>query len=91
VVFHSPKNHTCHFFGLCSFSSSSFFGLVMYLIGSLLSILVAVIMPALCFLKIVGKKATRTQIVSSTTIAVLGIICAILGTYSSVSEIVKSY
>lgn len=67
------------------------FGLVMSLIGSLLSILVAVIMPALCFLKIVGKKATRTQIVSSTTIAVLGIICAILGTYSSVSEIVKSY
>ncbi|XP_059428312.1 amino acid transporter AVT1A isoform X1 [Corylus avellana] len=67
------------------------FGLVMALIGSLLSIIVAIIMPALCFLKIVGKKATRTQIVLSTTIAVLGTICAILGTYSSVSDIVKSY
>ncbi|GMY19391.1 amino acid transporter AVT1A, partial [Fagus crenata] len=68
-----------------------FFGLVMALIGSLLSILVAVIMPALCFLKIKGNKATRTQIVSSTTIAVLGVICAIIGTYSSVSEIVENY
>lgn len=68
-----------------------FFGLVMALMGSLLSILVAVIMPALCFLKIMGNKATRIQIVSSTAIAVLGVICATLGTYSSVSEIVKSY
>ncbi|XP_061366793.1 amino acid transporter AVT1A-like isoform X2 [Gastrolobium bilobum] len=39
-----------------------FFGLVMALIGSLFSILVSVIMPSLCFLKIVGKKATNTQI-----------------------------
>lgn len=68
-----------------------FFGLVMALIGSLFSIIVSIIMPALCFLKIKGNKATRTQIVSSTTIAVLGVICAIIGTYSSVSDIVKSY
>ncbi|KAG6690952.1 hypothetical protein I3843_10G039700 [Carya illinoinensis] len=67
-----------------------FFGLVMALIGSLLSILVAIIMPALCFLKIVGQKASRAQIISSSTVAVLGIICAILGTYSSVSDIMKS-
>jgi hypothetical protein len=33
----------------------------------------------------------QNQIVSSSTVAVLGIICAILGTYSSVSDIVKSY
>ncbi|CAD6249171.1 unnamed protein product [Miscanthus lutarioriparius] len=38
-----------------------FFGLVMALIGSLLSILVALIMPALCFLKIARNKATRLQ------------------------------
>ncbi|XP_035545591.1 amino acid transporter AVT1A-like [Juglans regia] len=67
-----------------------FFGLVMALIGSFLSILVAIIMPALCFLKIVGQKASRAQIISSSTIAVLGVICAILGTYSSLSDITKS-
>ncbi|CAL5420681.1 unnamed protein product [Camellia sinensis] len=64
--------------------------LMMALIGSLLSILVAVIMPALCFLRIV-KKATTTQIVLSITTVALGIICAVLGTYSSLSEIAKQY
>ncbi|XP_050228350.1 amino acid transporter AVT1A [Mercurialis annua] len=68
-----------------------FFGLVMALIGSVLCLLVAVIMPSLCFLRIKGKKATRTQFVLSSTIATVGIICAILGGYSSLSEIVKQY
>ncbi|KAF5179627.1 Amino acid transporter [Thalictrum thalictroides] len=68
-----------------------FFGLVMALIGSLLSILVAVIMPALCFLKIVRKKATTMQVILSVIIVVLGIISAALGTYSSLAKIVNSY
>ncbi|XP_015579497.1 amino acid transporter AVT1A [Ricinus communis] len=68
-----------------------FFGLVMALIGSVLCLLVAVIMPSLCFLKIKGKRATRTQIVLSSTIAASGVICAIIGAYSSLSEIVKQY
>ncbi|PON38834.1 Amino acid transporter, transmembrane domain containing protein [Trema orientale] len=76
---------------VCAAFLLPFFGLVMALIGSLLSILVAIIMPALCFLKIVGKKATTIQVISSVAIAALGIICAILGTYSSVSQIVNSY
>ncbi|KAI8562489.1 hypothetical protein RHMOL_Rhmol03G0040300 [Rhododendron molle] len=64
--------------------------LVMALIGSLLSVLVAVIMPALCFLRIV-KKPTTTQIVLSTGTIVLGVVSAILGTYSSLSEILEKY
>ncbi|KAK9290279.1 hypothetical protein L1049_008446 [Liquidambar formosana] len=68
-----------------------FFGLVMALIGSLLSVLVAIIMPALCFLRIVKKEATKTQIILSTAIAGLGIISAVLGTYSSLSKIAKNY
>lgn len=68
-----------------------FFGLVMALIGSLLSILVAVIMPALCFLSILWKKAPITQIILSTSVAALGIICAALGTYSSISQIARNY
>ncbi|KAG5526315.1 hypothetical protein RHGRI_032559 [Rhododendron griersonianum] len=64
--------------------------LVMALIGSLLSVLVAVIMPALCFLRIV-KKPTTTQVVLSTGTIVLGVVSATLGTYSSLSEILKKY
>ncbi|XP_043711324.1 amino acid transporter AVT1A isoform X2 [Telopea speciosissima] len=67
-----------------------FFGLVMALIGSLLSILVAVIIPSLCFLKIV-RKATRLQVILSCSIAGLGIISAGLGTYSSLSRIANKY
>ncbi|KAK7392845.1 hypothetical protein VNO78_21295 [Psophocarpus tetragonolobus] len=68
-----------------------FFGLVMALIGSLFSILVTTIMPSVCFLKIVGKKATKTQVALSVTIATFGIICGLLGTYSSVLSIADSY
>ncbi|XP_057785229.1 amino acid transporter AVT1A-like isoform X3 [Salvia miltiorrhiza] len=68
-----------------------FFGLVMALIGSLLSILVAVIMPALCFVKILGRKATKSQMMMSLSIVVFGVISATLGTYSSLSGIADRY
>lgn len=68
-----------------------FFGLVMSLIGSLLSILVAVIMPALCFLKILGRKATRLQVAASMLVIGVGIASAISGTYSALSQIAKEY
>ncbi|KAJ1281388.1 hypothetical protein BS78_04G302200 [Paspalum vaginatum] len=68
-----------------------FFGLVMALIGSLLSILVALIMPALCFLKIARNKATRLQVVASLITVVLGAVCAVLGTYSAIAKIADSY
>ncbi|CAH9068867.1 unnamed protein product [Cuscuta epithymum] len=68
-----------------------FFGLVMALIGSLLSILLAIIVPSVCFLKIMGKKVTKTQRAISIAVVIVGIISAALGTYSSVSNIVKQY
>ncbi|KAF8392948.1 hypothetical protein HHK36_021188 [Tetracentron sinense] len=68
-----------------------FFGLVMALIGSLLSILIAVIMPALCFLKVARKNASRLQVTLSVVIVALGVISTVLGTYSSLSQIVSSY
>lgn len=68
-----------------------FFGLVMSLIGSLLSILVAIIMPALCFLKIARKKATPLQVTLCIVIVVVGVISAGLGTYSSISRIASNY
>lgn len=68
-----------------------FFGLVMALIGSLLSICVAIVIPSLCYIKIVGRKAAKTQIVLSSIVAAMGVACAILGTYSSVADIVNKY
>ncbi|XP_020083486.1 vacuolar amino acid transporter 1 isoform X1 [Ananas comosus] len=68
-----------------------FFGLLMALIGSLLSILVAIIMPALCFLKIARSKATSLQITLSIIIAALGIVSGAMGTYSSISRIISNY
>uniref|UniRef100_A0A803LT03 Amino acid transporter transmembrane domain-containing protein n=1 Tax=Chenopodium quinoa TaxID=63459 RepID=A0A803LT03_CHEQI len=76
---------------LCVAFSVPFFGLLMALIGSLLSILVAVIFPALCFLKIMEKKATKMQVIISTAIVVLGVVSGALGTYSSVKKIIRSY
>ncbi|XVE90718.1 hypothetical protein DITRI_Ditri20bG0099800 [Diplodiscus trichospermus] len=66
-------------------------GLMMALIGSVLSSTVAIIMPPLCFIKIVGTKATRAQIVTSVAISAIGFVCAIVGTYSSLKAIATSY
>ncbi|XP_024625886.1 amino acid transporter AVT1A [Medicago truncatula] len=74
---------------VCAAFVIPFFGLVMALIGSLLSVLVAIVLPALCFLKIVGKKATSTQVVLSVVIAAWGVVCASLGTYSSLLKILQ--
>nr|XP_043635524.1 amino acid transporter AVT1A-like [Erigeron canadensis] len=68
-----------------------FFGAVMALMGSVLCVMVAMVMPSLCFLRIQGSKATTTQIGLSISIIVVGIICALVGTYSSLSSIVTSY
>lgn len=68
-----------------------FFGLVMALIGSLLCILVAVIMPSLFFLRIIGKKATQLQVVACVAVIAVGIVSAVLGTYSSVMRLLETY
>ncbi|XP_010505884.1 PREDICTED: vacuolar amino acid transporter 1 [Camelina sativa] len=76
---------------VCSAFLIPFFGLVMALIGSLLSILVAIVMPALCFIKIMGNKATRTQMILSSIIVAIGVVSGTLGTYSSVAKIIRNY
>ncbi|XP_042448462.1 amino acid transporter AVT1A-like [Zingiber officinale] len=68
-----------------------FFGLMMALVGSLLSILVAIIMPSLCFLRISRNKATSSQVAISIAIVALGVVCASHGTYSSISQIANKY
>ncbi|XP_076923677.1 amino acid transporter AVT1A-like [Bidens hawaiensis] len=68
-----------------------FFGAVMALMGSLLCVMVAIVLPALCFLRIQGSKATTTQIGLSISIIAVGVMCALVGTYSSLVSIVTNY
>ncbi|XLR45921.1 hypothetical protein HN51_030022, partial [Arachis hypogaea] len=70
--------------------SVPFFGLVMSLIGSSLTMLVTLILPCACFLRILRGKVTRFQAVLCITIISIGVVCAVFGTYSALAEIVKS-
>ncbi|KAD1189678.1 hypothetical protein E3N88_43177 [Mikania micrantha] len=72
---------------VCIAFALPFFGLVMALMGSVLCILTSLILPAACFLRIKGSKATPTQIGLSVSIMVLAIICMIVGAYSSLADI----
>ncbi|KAK7357021.1 hypothetical protein VNO80_16302 [Phaseolus coccineus] len=70
--------------------SIPFFGLVMSLIGSLFTMLVSLILPCVCFLKILRGKVTRVQATVCITIITVGVFCSAFGTYSALSEIIKS-
>lgn len=76
---------------LCVALLVPFFGYVMAFIGSFLSMLVCLIFPAACFLKIVGNKATILQRLFCVIIILIGATCAITGTYSSLVGIIKSF
>ncbi|XP_076923967.1 amino acid transporter AVT1C-like [Bidens hawaiensis] len=66
-----------------------FFGLVMSLVGSLLTMLVTLILPCVCFLSILKGKITRFQGSLCALIIVVGIMSSIIGTYTSVMEIIQ--
>ncbi|KAK9049949.1 hypothetical protein SSX86_031086 [Deinandra increscens subsp. villosa] len=69
--------------------SIPFFGLVMSLIGSLLTMLVTLILPCVCFLSILKGKITRFQGSLCALIIVVGIISSVIGTYTSMKEIIQ--
>ncbi|OAE22577.1 hypothetical protein AXG93_731s1200 [Marchantia polymorpha subsp. ruderalis] len=67
-----------------------YFGLVMAFIGAFLSMTVSLILPCLCYLSIVGDKTTIMQRIVCVFIIVVGVVCVIAGTYSSVAGIIQS-
>ncbi|XP_057252118.1 amino acid transporter AVT1C isoform X2 [Beta vulgaris subsp. vulgaris] len=67
-----------------------FFGLVMALIGSLLTMLVTLILPCACYLSILRKKATYLQISACLFTMTVGVISSASGTYSAVSQIIEN-
>ncbi|KAG5396051.1 hypothetical protein IGI04_017865 [Brassica rapa subsp. trilocularis] len=69
--------------------SIPFFGLVMSLIGSLLTMLVTLILPPVCFLSIVRGKVTSTQMMLCVLIIIIGAISSVIGSYSALSKIIQ--
>uniref|UniRef100_M1B3F8 Amino acid transporter n=2 Tax=Solanum tuberosum TaxID=4113 RepID=M1B3F8_SOLTU len=67
-----------------------FFGLVMALIGSLLTMLVTLILPCVCFLRILKGKTSRLQVTICVFIITVGTASALIGSYSAISKIIQS-
>ncbi|KAL6131240.1 hypothetical protein ACLB2K_069616 [Fragaria x ananassa] len=72
--------------GLCI----PFFGLMMSLIGSLFTMLVALILPCACYLTIRKEQVTRFQMILCIIIITVGVVASAFGTYSAVSKIVEN-
>lgn len=67
-----------------------FFGLVMSLIGSLLTMLVTLILPPACYLSILRGKVTRIQRTLCIMVITVGVVSSAFGTYSALSKIVEN-
>ncbi|KAK4419048.1 Amino acid transporter AVT1D [Sesamum alatum] len=64
-----------------------YFGSMMALIGSLLVMLVSVILPCACYMRIDNGRLTKLQITGCYLIMTVGVICAVVGTYSAITRI----
>ncbi|KAL3694631.1 hypothetical protein R1sor_008282 [Riccia sorocarpa] len=66
-----------------------FFALLMVFIGSFLSIMVAVILPCLCYFKLYGRAGgiSSAEVSVLVTVLLIGFVTGIVGTYSSISGI----
>ncbi|CAL5407363.1 unnamed protein product [Camellia sinensis] len=69
--------------------SIPFFGLVMALIGSLLTMLVTLILPCACYLSILRGKITCFQVSLCTLVITIGVISSIIGSYSALAKIIE--
>lgn len=66
-----------------------FFGSLMSLVGAFLSMTASIILPCVCYLKISGNhRRFGFETVIITSIIVIGVLVAILGTYVALVEIV---
>jgi vesicular inhibitory amino acid transporter len=69
-----------------------FFADLMALVGSLLSVMVSMLLPCICYLKIFGTtRCSRGEVVLMVMIIVLGSLVAASGTYSSLRNIIHQF
>nr|GMC48443.1 vacuolar amino acid transporter 1 [Ipomoea batatas] len=67
-----------------------FFGLVMSLIGSFLTMLVTLILPCACYLSILRGKISYLQASACVVVMGVGVVSSAFGTYSAIFQIVES-
>ncbi|KAL3326761.1 hypothetical protein AABB24_037451 [Solanum stoloniferum] len=65
-----------------------YFGSVMSLIGSSLVMLVSLILPCVCYIQLCKNQITRFQLAACSSIIVVGLISAVVGTYSALTKMV---
>ncbi|KAL8051726.1 hypothetical protein ABFX02_06G166800 [Erythranthe guttata] len=70
--------------------SIPFFGLVMALIGSLLTMLVTLILPCACYMSIVKRKISLFQGSMCVLVIGVGLVSAVFGSYSALSQIIQN-
>ncbi|KAJ4752828.1 Transmembrane amino acid transporter family protein [Rhynchospora pubera] len=69
-----------------------FFGYLMTLIGSLLSVIVSFLLPCACYLKIIGPgRCHKAELAFIFGIVILGSFVATKGTYSSIIQIINEF
>lgn len=68
-----------------------YFGYVMAFIGAFLSVTVSILLPCLCYLKIYRKTANSLgmELVLIGGIVVVGVVVGVVGTYSSLKQIME--
>lgn len=67
------------------------FGYLMSLVGSFLSVLVSLLLPCICYLKIFGLAGqSRLELVAIMGILVIGVLLGVAGTYSSLRQIARN-
>ncbi|XP_068668200.1 amino acid transporter AVT1D-like isoform X2 [Aristolochia californica] len=67
-----------------------FFGFIMALIGSFITMIIALIFPCASYLKLLRGKLSRIQIAVCCSIMTVGVFCSMVGTYSSVMKIANT-
>ncbi|KAL3649999.1 Amino acid transporter avt1b [Castilleja foliolosa] len=70
--------------------SIPFFGLVMALIGSFLTMLVTLILPCACYLSILRGKISLFQGSMCVMVIGVGIVSSAVGTYSALAKIIQN-
>ncbi|CAM0904336.1 unnamed protein product [Alopecurus aequalis] len=69
-----------------------FFGYLMAFVGSLLSVMVSMLLPCICYLKIFGTaRCSRAEVVLIVMIIALGSLVAVSGTYASLKNIINQF
>ena len=65
-----------------------FFGYLMALVGSLLSVGACLLLPCVCYVRVFGRPARAAEAAAIAAILVLGSLLVVTGTYSSLVQII---